>query len=187
MNISLAQWASYAPFLGRMRLGGIVAVWLAACLSAQAGFPQVVCRFPVGACGPYGDLRLSSDGSFYGTTSAGGSSDQGTIFRLTPAGVMTTLTSFSGANGSTPHAGLIWGADGALFGTTYAGGASGLGTVFRVTTNGSLSVVASFDGERGRNPESGLILGADGAFYGTAYSGAARTWAPSFALRLPGS
>jgi uncharacterized repeat protein (TIGR03803 family) len=35
-----------------------------------------------------------SDGNFYGTTPAGGVDDDGTVFKMTPGGVLTTLFDF---------------------------------------------------------------------------------------------
>ncbi len=119
--------------------------------------------------GPMGRLFQASDGNFYGTTSAGGlTGDNGTVFRITPAGVFTSLFSFSGANGSGPAAGLIRGNDGNLYGTTQYGGANGdNGTIFRITTSGALTSLYSFRGPDGNYPVAGLVQGSDGNFYGT--------------------
>ena len=81
-------------------------------------------------------LIQASDGNFYGTTSAGGEFDQGTVFKMTPGGVVTTLHAFgsSPTDGANPMAGLVEGSDGILYGTTSAGGSFSGGTVFRVDT-----------------------------------------------------
>ncbi len=42
------------------------------------------------------------DGNFYGTTSGGGSSGYGTVFRMTTNGTLTTLVSFASTNGAKP-------------------------------------------------------------------------------------
>ena len=63
-------------------------------------------------------------GCFYGTTATGGKHDGGTVFRLTPEGVFTTLHSFTGSlDGFLPEASLVLGPDGNFYGTTSAGGA----------------------------------------------------------------
>lgn len=94
--------------------------------------------------GPSEVLVQGSDGNFYGTTGSGGSkggSLNGTIFRLTPSGALTTLYSFGplDKNPSNPLGGLIRARDGAFYGiTNYNGtlGASGArggsGTVFKM-------------------------------------------------------
>jgi uncharacterized repeat protein (TIGR03803 family) len=92
---------------------------------------------------PSSDLVQGSDGNFYGTTQAGGAfgtacpfGDCGTVFKMTPQGVLTTLHSFAGSDGSMPYAGLTQGTNGIFYGSTNmgadfgCGGGSGCGTVF---------------------------------------------------------
>src|SRR5580658_4255321 len=43
--------------------------------------------------GTYGVIQ-ASDGNFYGTTEDGGANSSGSVFRVTPAGEVTTLYSF---------------------------------------------------------------------------------------------
>ena len=88
---------------------------------------------------PFGEMVQASDGNFYGTTSTGGAGDLGSIFRLTPAGVYTTVYSFpntgmsgAGITGELPRGTLLQTSDGNLVGTTPGGGAGGEGTVFRL-------------------------------------------------------
>ncbi len=125
---------------------------------------------------PYGALLQAADGSFYGTASVGGAGDAGTVFKLTPAGVFSTLYSFSGgSDGAAPEGGLILGKDGNFYGTTSSGHAvgGGHGTVFRLTPAGALTTLYRFSGGNdGDAPEGALLLGGDGNFYGTtAYGG----------------
>ncbi len=127
---------------------------------------------------PMGTLVEGRDGSFYGTTSAGGNigflgATYGTVFRVTTNGAITPFLIFNGTNGSTPMAGLIQATDGNFYGTTSAGGAYNLGTVFRVTTNGGFSTLFSFDGTNGTSPECALAEGTDGNLYGTTTRGGA--------------
>ena len=110
-----------------------------------------------------------SDGNFYGTTSLGGNGN-GTVYQITPAGVLTTLYSFSATDGSDPVAGLVQGSDGNFYGTTAEGGASDYGTVFRITSTGALTTLYSFGGGNdGGSPEAALAQGGDGNFYGTTF------------------
>jgi len=119
-----------------------------------------------------------SDGSLYGTTYGGGSGSDGTVFKLTPAGALTTLVSFIGPNGAHPYAGLVQGSDGNFYGATSGGGASygtnggtGFGTVFQMTPAGVLNTLASLTGPNGSEPYGSLTQGSDGNFYGTAEFG----------------
>ena len=90
--------------------------------SALGVEPEVLYAFEIGPKSPKTSLVQGSDGSFFGTTFAGGAGDSGTVFKVTTNGVLTTLVSFNGGNGRSPN-GLTLGADGNFYGTTYAGGA----------------------------------------------------------------
>jgi uncharacterized repeat protein (TIGR03803 family) len=124
---------------------------------------------------PRGGLVMYGDGNLYGTTYVGGSSNNGTVFKITPQGQETVLYSFQGgADGANPWAGLYLGVDGNFYGTTaYGGNRSNHGTVFKITPQGQETVLYSFQGGAdGANPWAGLYLGVDGNFYGTtAYGG----------------
>src|ERR1017187_9524801 len=91
---------------------------------------------------PYAGLIFDAAGNLYGTTWAGGPSDLGTVFELTPAGGGTwtekVLHSFinDGTDGNEPYAGLIFDAAGNLYGTTLGGGTAFIGTVFQLTPAG---------------------------------------------------
>jgi len=117
---------------------------------------------------PAGGLTLGSDGNFYGTTVEGGAHLYGTVFKITPAGALTTLYSFTnGADGSSPYAPPVQGADGNFYGTAYAGGTAGLGTIYKITPTGTFSTLYQFDSTHGTYPFSPLVLGKDGSFYAT--------------------
>ena len=83
-------------------------------------------RFELGV--PSNTIMEASNGDFYLTAARGGAHRQGSIFRMTPSGLVTPLHSFSGAaDGSTPFGPLVQGVDGNLYGTTEHGGASDSG------------------------------------------------------------
>ena len=92
-----------------------------------------------GAQPGYMSLAQGTDGNFYGTTPSGGEHLQGTVFRITPAGALTILHSFSGypSEGAVPFAGLVQGTDGNFYGTTALGGANSEGTVFKLSSSSS--------------------------------------------------
>jgi uncharacterized protein (TIGR03437 family) len=115
-----------------------------------------------------------SDGNFYGTTCCGGtaSNPSGTVYRMTPAGVLTTLYSFGGPDGAAPLGALIQASDGDFYGTTQNGGATDNGTIFRITPTGTLTTLYSFMGTSdGGNPACALLQASDGNFYGTSQGG----------------
>jgi uncharacterized repeat protein (TIGR03803 family) len=124
---------------------------------------------------PYAGLVQDSNGDLYGTTDAGGTSAQGTVFKMTLGGALTTLVSFSAnADGSFPRAAMIRASNGSLYGTTYLGGNNGVGVVFKMTASGKLTTVHSFNGSSdGGDPVAGLVQAANGDFYGTTYYGGA--------------
>jgi uncharacterized repeat protein (TIGR03803 family) len=128
---------------------------------------------------PQAGLVQGIDGNFYGTTAYGGNLSVnadygfGTVFKMTPAGVLTTLDSLSGANGSHTLSGVVQGSDGNFYGTTAGGGAGGAGTVFKVTPAGTLTTLVTFHGPDGNSPQAPLVQGTDGNFYGTTTYGGA--------------
>jgi uncharacterized repeat protein (TIGR03803 family) len=98
---------------------------------------------------PAAMLVQGTDGSFYGTTMAGGVyPDAGTIFKITPSGTLTTLYTFFYTYGYEPRAGLVQGADGSFYGTTGYGVlntyTSDGGTVFKITPDGKLTTLFTF-------------------------------------------
>jgi uncharacterized repeat protein (TIGR03803 family) len=127
-----------------------------------------------GSC-PMAALVEGVDGNFYGTTKYGGTTDGGTVFKMTSSGKLTILAGFyGGTNGYWPMAALVQRKyDSSLYGTTSGiGGPKGAcGTVFRITTNGTFTTLVSFNGGSGAQPMGALVEGADGNFYGTTQYG----------------
>jgi uncharacterized repeat protein (TIGR03803 family) len=124
---------------------------------------------------PEAGLVQGSDGNFYGTTYDGGTNAYGTVFKMTPAGVLTNIHIFQGPathDGRWPFSPLIQGTNGLFYGTTSAGGTPGYGTVFQMDTSGNLTVIYSFtNGPDGNTPYAGVFQGSDGNFYGTTQMG----------------
>jgi uncharacterized repeat protein (TIGR03803 family) len=129
---------------------------------------------------PHAGLIQATNGDFYGTTTAGGAHGEGTVFKLTPSGTLTTLHSFCSrkgcADGSNPESALVQATNGDFYGTTtFGGGINNLGTVFEITSGGKLTTLYSFCAQTpctdGYNPVAGLIQATDGNLYGTVPSG----------------
>jgi uncharacterized repeat protein (TIGR03803 family) len=125
--------------------------------------------------GPSGGLVLATDGNFYGVTDGGGVHNFGTVFRITPAGKLTTLHNFDNTDGWVAQgSGLIQAANGNFYGTTFYGGANSEGTVFEITASGTFTSLYSFPPDS-KCPfctgPNGLTQGADGNIYGTTLGG----------------
>jgi uncharacterized repeat protein (TIGR03803 family) len=124
-------------------------------------------------------VTLGNDGNFYGTTTRGGANGGGSVFKITPAGQLTTVYSFCSAinctDGSVPLVPVAPGSDGNFYGTTWAGGFSNDGVAFQVTPNGEYSMLYSFCSQAnckdGLLPNGGIMQATDGLFYGTTIYG----------------
>jgi len=124
---------------------------------------------------PYAPPIEGADGNFYGTTTQANLAN-GTVYKITSSGVLTTLHTLAFAEGQYPFAPLVQGTDGNLYGTAQLGGRStkcvgGCGTVFKITPSGALSVLYNFDELHGEVPLGPLMQGSDGNFYGTTTGG----------------
>ena len=176
----------------RVSFWGAVAVLALFCFATANSLPaqtlttlHMFAGYPSDGSVPNAGVVQATDGNFYGTTYQGGSSSNcqggcGTVFRITPAGTLTTLHSFDWYDGASPTGALVQGSDGNLYGTTYGGGAEPrVGTVFKITPGGALTTLYSFCAQAnctdGQQPYAGLVRGSDGNFYGTTLEGGANT------------
>jgi uncharacterized repeat protein (TIGR03803 family) len=120
---------------------------------------------------PAAGLVQAGDGNLYGTTSYGGASGFGTVFRITTDGSLTDIYSFDPAQseGGLPQAPLCAASDGFLYGTTSTNGSGSFGgTIFKISTNGGPLVWSyALTSSNGIYPLGGVVQGADGSLYGT--------------------
>jgi uncharacterized repeat protein (TIGR03803 family) len=133
---------------------------------------------------PYGGVMQASDGNFYGMTFAGGTYNDGTIFRFTPAGVLTTLHSFcyppntcNPIDGSAPTGQLIQASNGALYGVTTGA------TLFKMTLKGKFTLLYNFGAGY---PQGTLVQLPSGTLYGVTQSGGAYGKGSVFKATLAG-
>ena len=124
---------------------------------------------------PWGGLSLGKDGNFYGTTQGGGTLAAGTAFKLTPAGVLTTIWNFdNAADGAVPWYPLIQALDGSFWGASNTQYAGDYGALFRLVPTATPpyteSVPVDFNFTNGNEPNL-PVQGTDGNLYGTTVAG----------------
>src|SRR5580658_5746639 len=137
--------------------------------------------------GPEAALVQATNGDLYGTTNAG-ANGYGTVFKITPAGTLTTVHSFCSQSGCTdgefPTAGLVQATTGDLYGTTS-------GTVFKITPNGTLTTLYNFCSQGGctddEEPLAGLVQAAKGDLYGTTHGGVVTGFGTVFKITPSGT
>jgi uncharacterized repeat protein (TIGR03803 family) len=160
-------------FYGAACLNGASSAGTVFKLSASSIF-TVIYTFKGGSDGfcPTGSMVFDKLGNLCGTTYQGGTSNVGTIFKLTPSGTHTVLYSFAGgADGISPNGGLAIDGKGNLYGTTSSGGAYGYGTLFSFSTSKVHTVQWSFfNGADGSSPNGGLVL-YKSIYFGTTVGG----------------
>jgi uncharacterized repeat protein (TIGR03803 family) len=155
--------------------GGGWSNWLALMLAGAGGcfavradvvLQTIYATAPARSTVPFSGIVQAPDGNFYGTRPSGAGGTYGSVFRVTPAGTMTTLVQFLGSNGNDPEGSLVLATNGGLYGTTALGGAYSAGTLFKITTTGSFQRLHSFNGSDGAYPAFNLIQASDGFLYG---------------------
>jgi uncharacterized repeat protein (TIGR03803 family) len=153
--------------LGLWNIASIVAVFcVAMTIASPAQTFKVLVDFNyTDGAYPTSPLVQGLDGNFYGTNNIGGTNFNGTVFKVTPAGTLTTLYNFCAqacTDGGGPSE-LVLGLDGSFYGTTSLGGANGWGTVFKITPQGALTTLYTFCSQTGcadgGNPSAGLVPG----------------------------
>lgn len=152
-----------------------------AAIASGQDFTSLVAFTYANGAAPSAPLVQGPNGDLYGTTTYGGTCSLydlgcGTVFKVSPAGRLTTLRTFSGPDGAFPSSGLLLDTDGNFYGTTEGGGANcgssnGCGTLYRMTPSGDLTTLYSFcslancaDGEEPAGP---LVQAGFGDIYGT--------------------
>jgi uncharacterized repeat protein (TIGR03803 family) len=161
---------------------------------------RVLHMFSGGSDGEHPGAALVGDGTgaIYGTTSGGGTSNNGTVFKIV-GGKEHVVWSFKGGrkDGCHPSGNLIV-ENATLYGTTEDGGVgatdlcilntSGNGTVFSLTSAGAERVIYGFQtGGDGQHPHGGLLADANGALYGTTVYGGTYNVGTVFKLTPSGS
>ena len=194
MTSPVQHWISGICKRAATTVLALAALMLAAVVaqSARAQTYTVLYTFTGGKDGgnSTADLVRDAKGNLYGTTSKGGASNDGTVFKLDTAGKETVLYSFKGGkDGASPLAGLLRDSAGNLYGTTGAGGGTGCknnagcGTVFKVAKTKETVLYRFTGGADGAAPWTGTLLrDASGNLYGTTGAGGASNAGTVFKL-----
>ncbi len=143
---------------------------------------------------PRGGL-VQANSSFYGTTSAGGAHNGGTIFQITASGTLNSLYNFCSQprcmDGAMPDGALVQAIDGNFYGVTSQGGTNNFGTIFKITAAGQLTVLYDFCTQPncadGSAPEGSLVQAADGMLYGTTSQGGTNDAGTVFKISMRGA
>ena len=175
---SLPTQGTDGNFYGTAQVGGDPTCKCGVVYKATAGGAITVLHafkgYPSDGYRPDSVLVQGTDGNFYGTTYQGGAHNQGSVFKITPAGVFTLLHSFYYGGGTSfdainPEVGLTLGTDGNFYGVGAAGGTKNAGAIFKITPAGTESVLYNFCAvscANGFGPATPLVLHTDGKFYG---------------------
>ncbi|MFN7995518.1 MAG: choice-of-anchor tandem repeat GloVer-containing protein [Bryobacteraceae bacterium] len=142
---------------------------------------------------PYAGLISDAAGNLYRTTYRGGTTNRGTVYKLSPNGdgtfSETVLHSFRGStDGEDLFEGLVMDRAGNLYGTAETGGSANCGVVFRLSPSGAggwaMTILHNFLGltaQDGANPNA-LIFDVYGNLYGTTVGGG--TYNPGTIFKL---
>jgi uncharacterized repeat protein (TIGR03803 family) len=159
----------------------LVALALLCAAPASAGEFHYIYLFRAApdAANPQAGLAIDPQGNLYGTSYGGGTSNVGSVFRLTPpaqdqgkwseeilASFGGTTIPFPGYHVSAP---VTLGSDGSVYGGTSQGGINDRGIVFELsnTAGWPLTVLHSFTTVEGNGPNAALLFGPDGLLYGS--------------------
>ncbi len=120
----------------------------------------------------YGGLDIDKDGNLYGSTMDGGAANAGTVFKLSPAGTLTTLYNFAGGSDLAGPDGDMLLVGNKLYSTATMGGdpTCQCGGIYEVNAKGREKILHAFTGSDGSGYAAGLTL-ANGLLYGTAETG----------------
>ena len=122
----------------------------------------------------YGGLAIDKRGNIYGSTVDGGASNNGTVFKLSQTGTLTTLYNFAGGSDVSSPEGDMRLVGKNLYSAATTGGdpTCQCGGIYEVTAKGKDKILHAFIGSDGSSYAAGLTL-SNNLFYGTAQSGGA--------------
>jgi uncharacterized repeat protein (TIGR03803 family) len=119
--------------------------------------------------GVFGGVTEGPDGDLYA------SSANNALARITKSGTLTTLKTFTGADGGTHVGPPVFGSDGAIYGVTSSGGANGRGTFWKYSGS-AFTMLRAFQTQEISGIDTGyvgspLTVARDGSFHGLLMNG----------------
>jgi uncharacterized repeat protein (TIGR03803 family) len=179
---------------GIASVGGGASTWTVYKIKISDGsFTKVVDQAPGGVSylgrTPLAGLSGNATSPWlWGTTSAGGANNLGTLYRYDPStGQTEVVKSFTGttgtALGSKPNGKVHVDADDVVWGTTEEGGTSNFGTIFKYDpATSTFTTVQSFSSGGGYRPKGALVAMSDGFIWGTTSSGSSASYGSVFKI-----
>jgi uncharacterized repeat protein (TIGR03803 family) len=168
--------------------------------SGSGGFGNIFCLNPDGSgyrilhqfvagdgnnC--YAALTRGKDGFIYGSTSAGGVTNQGTVFKIREDGTGYSLLANIGSapgDGRQIYQALAVGIDDLLYGVTSSGGTNNSGTLFRLQKDGS-GYQTLFHFRTNEFASADLFINQAGEFFGAIQNTAGPETGSLFRLIMP--
>ncbi len=134
------------------------------------GVVAPVYQFPANQ-GIAAPIVYGNDGNYYGVEEDALDS-AGYVFRVTPAGVPTTICNLpQGTFRGSQTVPFLQASDGNFYGGTIAGGANGFGSLYKLTPGGQYTLLYSFPRGKASGGPTTLIEASDGNLYGAAQAG----------------
>jgi uncharacterized repeat protein (TIGR03803 family) len=143
---------------------------------------------PYDGGGPFSGVIRDEAGNLYGTTSNGGTSGYGVVYKLDKSGQETVLYRFAGgADGGHPTTGVIRDSSGNLYGITNNGGLANAGVVYKLNTESYKAVLYGFTGGADGSGPNSVVRDSDGNLYGTTAGGGTAGWGVVYKLDTAGN
>lgn len=134
---------------------------------------------------PYGSLTIIND-KLYGTTTSGGASNNGVIFRIDTSGSSFEILYSFNSSGDIHNPYDLTFTNGLLFGGSPSGGSNSSGGIYQIDTNGTnYSVLYNFGS--GGNGLIGSVVYYNGLLYGTTYQNGIYGKGSIFSFGMPPS
>ncbi len=174
----------YGTFSGADGLGGVFKM-------TPAGVVTLLHKLagdPTEGATPGAGVTLGKDGNFYGPTRFGGTSNVGTIFKMTPSGKLSTLRNFTTSDyANFPEVPLLQATDGNFYSAANScnqfNGCLNQ-DIYKITPSGTFTVVEEFTGSNGQWPFWPLTQDTNGTLYGLAQQGGPVNGGVLFSLNI---